>query len=201
MKDKKFYKLLKYVEEQRFLKEREDGRKIQPAFQNTLVTSDWILPTHSHGYHLSLSGPSWEVLWLQGCAKSLFHDLERGACDQTDHLPWLLLSIWILLSAPCPTQQWWPTTVPILAEEFEMLGRSINTGFYFSLSTESRCSLRFPFLLSLAPTDSGHGSNLPAAGYVDRCEGGRLPWSQLPGLTNHYPPGQALTPAQTWPEV
>ena len=41
-------------------------------------------------------------------------------------------SIWILPSASFLVQQGWRETVPILAEDFGMFGRSIDTGFYFS---------------------------------------------------------------------
>lgn len=144
-----FFKLLKYVEEQQqFSKEREAGRKIQPTFRTRRRTNDLICPTYAHIDHTSFSRTSPETCWLQGWVKRLLCDLQRRACDQTDHLPWFCFSIWILPSASFLVQQGRPETVPILAEDFGMFGRSIDTGFYLSPKHEIEMfpSVSFPGL-------------------------------------------------------
>lgn len=128
------------------------------------------------------------MLWLQGWAKCLFCDLERRGCNHRS--PTLIavlnesfLSFLLDFAAI-------PTIVPILVEEFQMLGRSI-CNWASTFPPNWGVLLRFlPHSLWFLQTVVT-GCNLLAARYVDRCEGGRPYWSQLPGLANHYTPGQA----------
>lgn len=130
--------------------------KHSPISRTHRWTNNWISPTHTHIYHTYFcrrmgykAGPR---------APSVISRLGPGT-RQITHLD-CSFSIWILPSASFLNQQGWPATVLTLVEDSGMFGRSINTGFYFSSTLKLRRFPLFPFLISLAPADRGHGQPL-----------------------------------------
>ena len=189
MKDRKLSKPLKYVEEQRqFSKRREEGRKRRPSLQ-TMLVDKW---SNSLDTHPQLCNPSPSVDHRR---RHSGYKAGQNACfvilrerPMTRAIAYLdcCLGIWILLSNSFLTQQWWPTTIPILAEESGTVIRSIDTGFRFFSSTKPRCSPLFAFLLSLAPADGGHWLR-PACSQV--CW---QMWRREPALVSAAWSGQSL---------
>lgn len=117
------------------------------------------------------------TLWLQGWAKCLFCDLERRGCDRRSptliaelnqsFLSFLLDFVVIF------------TIDPILAEEFQMLGRSIYMGLPLFPKIEMFSSISFPNLSGSCRQWSLAGTCLQPGMLTDVKEGGRAGLSCL----------------------
>lgn len=201
MKDKVLSKCLNdSVEEQQFSKTRH-RRKIEPTSRTCCWTNDRILPTQPHLTH-AFGRPSLNALATRLGKMLVLWSWEKGLWPERSptliaEFNWksflsFLLELAVIphdYSSPC-WRVWdigkkhlhWTST---FLQNFPQ-----NWGVLL-------CFLScFLWLLQTVVT----GNDLLAARYVDRCEGGSLCWSQLPGLANHLQPGQALSPAQIRPE-
>lgn len=150
-------------------------------------TDDWILWTHTHIYHINLSRPSSDALATRVGKMLVLSSWEKGLRPQITYLDCRIKLVFSQLPSwfcsdnhDCSNPCWrvsdvgkkhlhWASTFPP------------NWGVLLRFLPHSL------WLLQTVVT----GCNLLTARYVDRCEGGRLYWSQLPGLANHYTSGQA----------
>lgn len=195
---KKFFKTFQVSEirtgQQQFSEEIEDRRKIQPAFQNRLMEKWLNSDTYPGLPYLLQQTILRDTLVTRLCTVLILWSWEKGQWPKRSPTLSAAFQSWLFPQLLSWLSRDDPRLFQPLLKRVEHWEDTLTQVSPFPQAW--RWGVPFHFLsCSLWPLQTVvTGSNLLAARYVDRCEGGSLPWPQPPGLANHYTPGQTPNP-------